>query len=561
MAQLSARLNTQMATFPLLSRLNSRGVILPQSNQTYVPGVNSQGATTDRGIPSVVYAHNVMPSTYGLQAVGYQQDLPPIDDEELPEGSAVLYIKEVYGAETGDNSGYPAPSGGRGYFALVRTPDDDRKIYIYGFLMNGWNTLSGAGPGSIIHNDFSVATVNGVSYIYFTNGSFWVYDQQDNELVERTIVGLPAGTDKPTGITSAFGYMLAWNKLSVFWSSSIDVEDFVPDPITGAGDAAIQDARGSIVCCIPTIYGFMVFCQWNVVGSTFSGNTDFPFSFYPIPGSGGIGGDSPVVGAANQINGEFLVTQDAQTATVYAYTTNGFQGINHQSAKGLFPEITDYLDGFLLEEFDSETNTLSDVYCNAGIRKRVALIGDRYIVISYCKLIPGPWDPTDPGYEVPEFTDAIVVDLLYSRLGKLKINHRQCFEMLPTNYVFHQSARFIMGFIKADGQIVIATLTDITPVSDAVLILGKIQYVTSRRLELQSVVVENADDVGNFTLHALPSWDGKNFQPAVPGFIEKQTPNYSKFLFDIDGENHSLLFKGKFNVICAIPSVVVTGNM
>ena len=52
------------------------------------------------------------------------------------------------------------------------------------------------------------------------------------------------------GITQSTGYMIAWTKNTVAWSSTIDPTDFVPDSLTGAGGGGVEEVKGAINYCI-----------------------------------------------------------------------------------------------------------------------------------------------------------------------------------------------------------------------------------------------------------------------------------------------------------------------
>ena len=105
MAQFNFRSNLQAATFPLLSELNSRTIIVPQNDQTYIPGVNPDSKTVplDRGVSGIIYAHNIMPSTYGWQSVSYIQQVPEVND--LLPGESFDSVFFVQGAIVTEDEG------------------------------------------------------------------------------------------------------------------------------------------------------------------------------------------------------------------------------------------------------------------------------------------------------------------------------------------------------------------------------------------------------------------------------------------------------------------------
>ena len=68
MAQFNHRLNLKKAAFPMLSSELGRTVLVP----------NSKEASTgeDANEPEILYMHNVMPTSRGLQSVGFKDIIP-----------------------------------------------------------------------------------------------------------------------------------------------------------------------------------------------------------------------------------------------------------------------------------------------------------------------------------------------------------------------------------------------------------------------------------------------------------------------------------------------------
>lgn len=99
MAQIPFRGNTQQMAFPLLSKLSSRTVIDQGIDQTYIQKVSAEESVpTDRGTPGAYYCHNIMPSTYGWQSVGYTKITGP---SVIPPGKATYWMKRHTNVETG----------------------------------------------------------------------------------------------------------------------------------------------------------------------------------------------------------------------------------------------------------------------------------------------------------------------------------------------------------------------------------------------------------------------------------------------------------------------------
>ena len=115
----------------------------------------------------------------------------------------------------------------------------------------------------------TTAIVNGTTYVYFARVGCYYFDFSANQLVAQTLTGLTASSI--LGITSAVGYMIAWDQASVAWSSLVTPTDFTPSLVTGAGGGSVQGAKGAIVACVPHTTGFIVYTNQNAVAAPGSG--------------------------------------------------------------------------------------------------------------------------------------------------------------------------------------------------------------------------------------------------------------------------------------------------
>ena len=89
--------------------------------------------------------------------------------------------------------------------------------------------------------------------------------------------------------------------------------------------------------------------------------------------------------------------------------------------------------------------------------------------------------------------------------------------------------------------------------------LGKYQLSRTQWTGMQEVEVETvAADNTNFSVQVRPSLNGKDLQaPVSPYEVAAAVGSkYRHFLCDLSGVNHSILFKGSFNLV----SVQLTVN-
>lgn len=526
MAQIPYRGNTQGMSMPLLSRLAGRAVIDPGADHTYYPQVTTDGQVPiDRGVPTVVYGHNIMPSTYGWQSVGYNNVYFAPSVEE----AAIFYDLHFIQCTRGGQD--PAPTGTKTYIALGNVVADNQAyLYVMDTSLGNWRRITGGLDHPTTGDPFvfplnaqmTSTTLNGVTYFYIEGIGCFLYDDTIDAILFRELNGLdPADI---LGITGSNGYMLAWTANSVAWSSSVEIEDFEPSDISGAGGGSLQEAEGRIIAAVATVHGVIFMTDQNAVSAVYSGNEDFPWTFKAIPGSGGIANPQ-------QISGE-------QAANYfYAYTTYGLQQISHIKCNTVLPHIADFIGGGIFEDFDYATDTFTQVDIGYAMPKQLVVISDRYVVISYGK-----------SYSEP-FSHAVVVDLSQSRMGKLKVLHNRCFERRDLTFSAIESPRDIIGFLQPSGQCLAVDFSFSKVAFDSVLIFGKFQLQRTNLMTIEEVQLENVEEDTSFSCSIFSSFNGKELGTKHTGYLLEQATDYKHFLFsDAIGINHSMMLKGTFNI-------------
>lgn len=527
MAQIPFRAALQTMSIPLVSENSGRTIIVPGQDQTFVPGVtvpatSSEGNSTvpaDRGVPQIYYAHNVMPSTYGYQSVGYDVQYSGIDWQGIP--AETVDFKDAQLIQAGQIiSEKPQATGFRTYISNPKAGSNS--VFTLNPVAENWKLALGA-PVLADDTRITVATVNGVSYIYFSYIGCYIYNNNTNSLEQRTLNGLDESTI--LGIFASNGYMLAYSESAISWSSVVDVEDFEPSDVSGAGGGQVQEAKGKIVTASVTAQGFILYTEANAVSVIYSGNADFPWNFKSIPSAGGIASAEMV--SAEQIAGFQQV-----------YSTNGMQQVGHTGARTTTPQVTDFIAGQLFEDFDTATNKFNTVQFNWTMRKSLSVIADRYILISYGL------------YPEADMTHAIVLDVAQNRMGKFKLTHVFTFELRSLLAQINETPRGSIAFLQSNGDIKSVNFNLNADAPDSVMMLGKYQYVRQRALEMHEVELENIKAGADFTLEAWLTLDGKNYFGSEPGYLAQNNENYRDYLFEgAVGQNVSLLCKGRFNII------------
>lgn len=525
MAQIPVRLNTQDMAFPMLSQQSGRTVISAQGDLTYVPGVSTDGEVPqDRGIPSVYYCHNIMPSTYGWQSIGYDEEIPTV-------GTDFTDIQLVHGATI--SGGDPQASSLRTYIGK-RVVGGNATLYAINKGTGAWVQISNT-PTFSADKEVVVAQIRGFSYICVERTAIYVYDVSANSLVSRDLDGVVESTLE--GILSVSGYLVAWTSRRVVWSSTVDPEDFVPDEVTGAGGGGVQEAKGAIVTCLPTALGFIVYTDTNAVSCVYSGNDNFPFNFKGIPSAGGI-------------YDRKLASEETANGYHYAFTTNGIQRITHNQSASILVNVSDFVDGNLFEDYDEGTGALTQAIVSGNMNRRLALVANRYIIVSYGASASGA------------YTHAVVVDLAQSRMGKLKFTHNKVFEWRSLDPGTFLDSRSSIAMLAPDGSIHTVDFNLASNTGQGVLLLGKLQLARTRLMELHRVEVENVRPGIAFSLTNIVSLDGKSLDRNEVGFDNGGDQSFVRdFLFsDSVGINSTLLFQGTFNILSIVAHVGLHGE-
>jgi len=508
MSQITYRGNLSATNFPLISTLHGRTVIVKGQDQTYIPAVTAKEDTDkDSGIPQIYFAENILPHAQGFQGVGYTSNAGAV----VPAVTTFTSIHPI--ADSFGNTGFIALTSAGDFYTLQ-----------FGDATPIFRLAVPTGAGKRIY----VAHTSGTSYIYISGIGCYKYDFYTQLITSVTLTGLVAAD--VLGLASYGGYLIAWTADTIAWSSLIDPTDFTPSLATGAGGGSVEGVIGSISFLSPHSQGFYVYAYGNIVVGIASGNTRYPFNFKPLAGAGGCQ------------NPELTVIR-ANSSSQYAYTTYGVQLVTSQGVQSIFPEVTDFLAGGLIEEFNSTTNELTQVDLSVPMVKKLTVVSNRYLVLSYGQ---------------SELNYALIYDTQQKRWGKLKITHVDCFEYNLEIPEAVESPKKSLAFLLSSGQVKLVDTSLHNANADGILILGKFQYVRSRYMQLQSAALENIYNVTSTKCYDLATLDGKTFLPEVEGTLNETNSNLIQtYYFRVTGMNHSLLLKGAFHIV----SVVLTFNI
>ena len=488
--------------FPLLSENMGRSAIV---NWYDSPQPSEQQQ------PQVYYAHNVMPTHEGYQSVAYTQIISPALFNDFDN---VFTIRE---GSTNRQALFAVTKEGKFAVATLSNP----------------NWVEVAAPVGIANKFITTAYVRGITYFFIYRFGCYVYNFDTNTMNPVSLTALDV--TRVNGIVANSGYLLAFgesNEIAV--SSSVSATDFTPSLATGAFAGSIEGAQGETVAAISTQSGVIFLQRNNAVAAVFSSNGRYPFNFNVIIGSGG----------SSDPNFAAHLTLDSPVA--YAYTTSGLQIIDTREAKFILPEITDFLSGRRLETFNEFTNTLTVTTPTNVLKKKLAWIADRYLVISYGD---------------GALTHAIIVDVALNRIGKLKVDHVAIFEFTLYDQTIYETPKKSIGVLKSDGTVYVVN-TDLTATgSNGVMILGKYQFVRTNWIQLVQVDLENIPTPADFQLLLAYTYDGKVLQTPIAGYNRGDTGLNQTYLFDKTALAHSLICKGRFNLVSGVIGFNVTGTL
>lgn len=508
MAQSPIRVNLAASNFPFLSEFSGRGIFIKGYDQTYVaPLISKDDVDKDVGVPTLFYCHNVLATGQGYQAVAYE-----IKTAAIASGFVDCFPV------------FEASSGGKAFIAYTVSGDFYYSLdpyYAWNFIGN-FATFAG--------KEITTAYINGITYIYVYKVGCKKFDFTTHTFADVTLTGLTAANIM--GIVAVLGYMIAWTESYIAWSSLIDPTDFTPSLSTGAGGGSVQGAKGNIVTCVAHSTGFMVYTNQNAVAAPASGNSRYPFNFKEIVASGGIARRS-------------LVTYDATQGNHYAYTTSGMQLVSLTNTTTTFPELTDFLAGSVFEDYNDETQELIITELTGVMQKRLQLVSDRYLVISY---------------GISSFTHALIYDISHKRWSKLKINHVSCFEFSLLAAEVVETPRRSIAFLQADGTVKVVRIDVRDSTAYGVAILGKYQITRTRNATLQTIDIENMIPGGTLKVTDIYTISGKSNTKKKEGYLLSSDELGAKYGFRTVGINHSLLFEGAFNLVNMVVNLSVDGR-
>lgn len=541
MSTKTMRLNLSSSEFPLLNQDYGRSVIMPQNDTNYVRPNAFSGSEADRniGIPQLLFAENVMPVYFGYKSIGYTS---PILQGGFSDADHAFYLTAAGGAKT-----LFVPAAGQ--------------CRLYNANTASWSSQPKAvAPGAVP----SCAFLKERQFVCFSNHTEF-YEWDGTNLDPVVLTGLAPANIR--GLVAGSSYLVAWDYNTVYWSAIGDPTDFVPSSITGAGSISVLANKGRIEYCTPINDGFVIYTNENIIYAFYSSNPRYPFTFREVKGSSGI---------SNFKN----VTSDMEANYTYVYTTNGVQKLDSSKAQIVFPEVTEFLSGFVLEAYNWETREIQTIELVELPEVRTAFVGQRWLVISYGQTIP---------YEF-----ALVYDTSLQRWGKLRVPHVDVFEFIGNagtpgssqalawddivgewdlqNNTWAAYGGVIIGgqggttvpyktigFLQATGEVKVANFArNAASTAQGVMHIGKIQFIRERFTTLQELIFDgSAPDMG---CRVLSSINGSTTSRVQEPFLFRESAQHKHYKLRVPAENHTVEITNTFALSSFVAKISLDGK-
>lgn len=581
MQKFKIALNT--ARFPLVASQATQPALIapldvaPRSQSRAFFGAEENA---DFNVPNILYGENFVPYAHGIKSVSYVSKINPSTDP-LADFDQAFQLRDAE-----ENAVLFSPSKGNNYIydnttetwnanissdlwlaettplylsdLTTNTPSTAKvtRAYVNGstFVCYGRIALSTLADGSLADRDGS---------IYTWRPSLLSLSRTKLETGTGAISNVPIPIGEIDGIASSNGYLLMWSTLTVYWAlfdgTRFDFSIYVSGAPTGSGNQIPEDVKGPITAIVPVAGGFVIFTTRNAVAAQYNSNNILsPWIFREISNAGG-------VESFEQVGVEGTL------GALYAYTTGGLQKITLNSAESFAPDVSDFLGGRLIDNFNSTTAEIQEGQITIEAYIKLTYIASRFLVISY---------GTYPGI----FSYALIYDTGLMRWGKFRIVHRDClyislgvetaeltyamvndvtyddlagvpYEDATINSTGITYPRQAVGFLLRTGEIKLAAMDhrdqEEADDSEAFVVIGKVQL--SRNYTTVLHAAEFSGLKSGCIVKAMKSFDGYNLESGEDLVLRGQTGNFSEWGADmITAKSYAIFVKGDFSLSSAV---------
>lgn len=398
MATRKIRMNLAAATFPLLSTLTGRSIIIPVPGGVESAVGNTTGASdaAQTITPQPIYMQNFLPIPAGLaSAIITKEEQPSVAIPTLRMRTNLYILRDPLDTR-------------------VLYLSDPLHNYVYDANVGTWKafsvTIPADGNPPTGNEDVTVAYIKGETYVCIDGFGLYQYSIDSQQFA--VISGLDGVEQSAVkGICSVGPYLLLYDDKTIYWSNVNNPLDFVPSLITGAGSTQVLAVRSPIINIAAVPDGFIIYTAHNAISGQVTGDMNTPFIFKEIQGFTGLTSITNL-SVANSI-----------TASQVAWTPTGLVEVNSQTTLNSFPELTVFIQGKTVEYFDELAELIKVKSGEEVLNYKFRIIGGRFITISY----------SDSDSAV--YTHALIFDIGLKRWGKMAFEHIDMFEAsVPSPY-------------------------------------------------------------------------------------------------------------------------------
>lgn len=494
MPQFTYSANMLSPDYPFLSTQKSRCVIVPQSDQDYVPGASGDGNNRGKSVADAYYLENMIATEYGYTAPKFVY--PSTNTWSIPASEQIL---DTYVLDSGAANNYRI-------LLTIDTSANSIKAY-YLDINTGWVLFSTIGSYFSGRTNFigDLASVNGTNYLLIYGKGVYTITLggggEPTALTLATLSGVVASDIKC--MTTAYGYLLISDGTNIYWSSTLDPTDFVPSLITGAGGGAVQGLLGTIQQMVPIYEGFIIYSTLCIISAKYSGNARYPFIFELLPGAGGISYRPFYYGST--VGAKVAYSNNANQH--FAFTSVGFQVVTVSDTAVEFAALGTHLNKHVIERLNTATGQTYQTgpinyFGNRYVTDvSVSVIASRYVVVSqYRQFFIGITATESTG----NVTCCYIYDLELKRWSRLVIDGTHV--VIPLTGKADNVEQ--LAFLNMNtGAVVLCLMTgtsntslypSVTTFATSSIIFGPYQYVRTNKLQLQYVDVELADAASTY---------------------------------------------------------------
>lgn len=334
--------------------------------------------------PLPYWVENVMPTLNGVKTVAYSEKFKiPLPEKFLPFAPTKLYTQVVYGAN------------GESCILMLY----NNYLLLYTLRTNAWVEL--APTVSFDGLEPNVCKVKDVIYIFHKNLGIKRLDTINAALADVTLIGLEQGLIDSIGAVN--NYLVVVIDSVIFWSTPTNSLEFTPilnQVNTGAGSSSIQGLKGVIIHSVAIGTSLLLFTNYHIIAMRMTGNSLNPWTFKEVQNSFGVA--TPRHVAINN------------SGALYVWSSAGLQAVSDTEAVNVFPEITDFLKGGIIERRKAGSTFEIEKFQGLILDIRLAFVSGRFLCVSY---------GTAGLYEF-----VLVYDSGLKRWGKLAYNHYEIIE-------------------------------------------------------------------------------------------------------------------------------------